>query len=305
MANPILSFISAVYNKADVLAETLACLRTQRGFAANEVEFVFVDDKSTDGSLEFLQNEAEQDSRVTVISDGRNLGPAIRFNQAAEAAKGKWVLALDADDILPVNATQVMLNECLTNEAQLVFGKSKRSLDVVEIPYDATVLRPADPLAFAAKKKIVRMGILAERKLWLEAGGADESVFIQDQSLPLRLSAQADHIAYIEDYVYFLRPADDSNLSANVMQQHHDRFFSLLPFLKQDGVSAEARKAIVSQISSTIWKSCRDSGKALPQLSGAHLQYLLHKITGRENSERELAATADQLRALPNIRRPD
>ncbi|HAT85482.1 MAG TPA: hypothetical protein DCS30_05750 [Rhizobiales bacterium] len=131
MAKPILSFISAVYNKADVLAETLACLRTQRGFSVNELEFVFVDDKSTDGSLEFLQKEAEQDSRVTVISDGKNMGPAIRFNQAAKAAKGNWVLALDADDILPVNAAQVMLNECLTNEAQLVFGKSKRSLDVV------------------------------------------------------------------------------------------------------------------------------------------------------------------------------
>lgn len=304
MAKPILSFISAVYNKADVLAETLACLRTQRGFSVNELEFVFVDDKSTDGSLEFLQKEAEQDSRVTVISDGKNMGPAIRFNQAAKAAKGNWVLALDADDILPVNAAQVMLNECLTNEAQLVFGKSKRSLDVVEIPYDANVQRPADPLAFAARKKIVRMGILAERTLWLEAGGADESVFIQDQSLPLRLSAKAEQIAYIEDYVYFLRPADDSNLSANVMQQHHDRFFSLLPFLKQD-ISAEARKAIVSQISSTIWKSRRDNGRALPQLSGAHWQYLLHKITGKENSDQELAATADQLRALPNIRRPD
>ncbi len=214
------------------------------------------------------------------------------------------MLALDADDILPVNAAQVMLNECLTNEAQLVFGKSKRSLDVVEIPYDANVQRPADPLAFAARKKIVRMGILAERTLWLEAGGADESVFIQDQSLPLRLSAKAEQIAYIEDYVYFLRPADDSNLSANVMQQHHDRFFSLLPFLKKD-ISAEARKAIVSQISSTIWKSRRDNGRALPQLSGAHWQYLLHKITGKENSDQELAATADQLRALPNIRRPD
>jgi glycosyltransferase involved in cell wall biosynthesis len=304
MARPILSFISAVYNKADVLAETLACLRTQRGFSANEVEFVFVDDKSTDGSLEFLQKEAEQDSRVTVISDGKNLGPAIRFNQAAKTAKGTWVLALDADDILTINAAQVMLNECLTNEAQLVFGKSKRSLDVVEIPDDANVVRPADPLAFAARKKIVRMGILAERTLWLEAGGADESVFIQDQSLPLRLSAQADRMAYIEDYVYFLRPADDSNLSANVMQQHHDRFFSLLPFLKQD-ISTDARKAIVSQISSTIWKSRRDNGKALPQLSGAHLQYLLHKITGRENSDKELKATANQLRSLPNIRRPD
>ncbi|HAT85481.1 MAG TPA: hypothetical protein DCS30_05745 [Rhizobiales bacterium] len=122
--------------------------------------------------------------------------------------------------------------------------------------------------------------------------------------MPLRLSAKAEQIAYIEDYVYFLRPADDSNLSANVMQQHHDRFFSLLPFLKKD-ISAEARKAIVSQISSTIWKSRRDNGRALPQLSGAHWQYLLHKITGKENSDQELAATADQLRALPNIRRPD
>jgi glycosyltransferase involved in cell wall biosynthesis len=301
---PILSFISAVYNKSDVLQETLACLRSQEGLLPDQTEFIFVDDNSSDQSRALLEAEAAKDSRLTVIGNGDNRGPAARFNQAAKAAKGEYVLALDADDLLPANAASFLLKVAQDKQAQVVFGQSKRSLAPCAIAPDASILLPDDPLGFAAKKKIVRMGILAERSHWLEAGGADESLFIQDQSLPLRLSQHAKRIAYIEDYVYYLRPADESNLSANVMQQHHDRFFALQPFLKDPTLSDGARKAINKQLVSTLWKARRDNGKPLPHLSKAHWLYLLNKVNGRCLAQSELDATAHDMLAWPNIKRP-
>ena len=304
MQKPLLSYITAVYNKADVLEETLACLRAQEGLSEHEVEFIFVDDYSCDNSVALLQQKAAQDPRVTLITNSTNRGPAIRFNEAAKAAKGDYLLALDADDILPPNAAQFLLDIARKKGADAVFGKSKRSLECVPIPSDALILTPSDPLAFAAKKKIVRMGFLAKRELWLKSGGADERIFIQDQSLPLHLCKHANTIAFVEDFIYFLRPADVTNLSANVMQQHHDRFFALEAFLHDDTLSPDARKAVIKQIASTIWKARRDNGKPLPQFSKAHWIYLQNKLTGRAPSPEELSATARMMHALPNIKRP-
>ncbi|MCV6546629.1 MAG: glycosyltransferase [Cohaesibacter sp.] len=307
MSQPFLSFIAAVYNKADVLLDTLNCLRSQQDLAEQDVEFVFVDDGSSDGSLDLLALEAKTDERIKLISDGDNLGPSIRFNQAAKAARGQYLLAIDADDLLPVNAASFMLETAKKHQAQVVFGRSKRSLDCPLLPSSVPITLSDTPFDFAAKKKIVRMGILCERATWLAAGGANEAVFIQDQSLPLRLSAASKRIAYIEDYVYFLRPADDSNLSANIMQQHHDRFFALCAFLDDEKLSRDARTAIMQQIVSSLWKIERDGGKSwafFSLFSAAHYHYLLNKLTGRGLRDAQLQQAAHMLRALPNIRRP-
>ncbi|MCM5557661.1 glycosyltransferase family 2 protein [Pleomorphomonas sp. JP5] len=304
MSAPLLSFISAVYNKADVVLETLALLQRQRGIPEDAVEFVFADDASTDGSLQALRQAAETDPRIKVIANEENRGPAIRFNQAAAAATGKYLLALDADDMVPANAPRFLIDTAKKTASPVVFGQSRRSDACPDIPQDAAVTVSDSPLAFCASRKIVRMGFLCERQLWAAAGGADEQVFIQDQSLPLRLSAAAERLAYVESHIYFLRPTGESNLSRNHMQQHHDRFFALLPFLERPGLTPGARRALVSQLVSAAWKARRDSGERLPALSQAALAYALNRLTGFEPSPRYLAARAAELRSLHGIRRP-
>lgn len=305
MSAPLLSFISAVYNKADVVLETLDLLRRQRGIDAGAVEFVFADDASTDGSLQALRQAAETDPRIKVIANEENRGPAIRFNQAAAAATGKYLLALDADDMVPANAPRFLIDTAEKTASPVVFGKSRRSETCPDIPVDTPVSISDSPLAFCARRKIVRMGFLCERQLWTAAGGADERVFIQDQSLPLRLSAATPRLAYVEGHVYLLRPTKETNLSRNILQQHHDRFFALLPFLERGDLTKEARRALVSQIVSATWKARRDSGEQLPFLSAAALAYVANRLTGFEPSSRYLAARAAEFRGLGNVRRPE
>jgi glycosyltransferase involved in cell wall biosynthesis len=304
MAAPLVSFISAVYNKADVVLDTLDLLRRQRGVPEDAVEFVFADDASTDRSLAALSEAANTDPRIKVIANDINRGPAVRFNQAAAAATGKYLLALDADDMVPANATRFLIDTAEKTASPLVFGKSRRADTCPDIPADAPVTVSDAPLAFCAKRKIVRMGFLCERQLWAAAGGADEAVFIQDQSLPLRLSAAAARLAYVESHIYFLRPTGETNLSRNRMQQHHDRFFTLLPFLDRSDLPSEARRAIVSQLVSAAWKARRDSGERLPLLSSAALAYLLNRLTGVEPPARYFAGRAGELRSLHGVRRP-
>jgi glycosyltransferase involved in cell wall biosynthesis len=304
MTGPLLSIISAVYNKADVLPETLRLARAQRGIAGDDIEFVFVDDNSADGSLALLEEEAGRDSRVRVFASQENNGPAIAFNRAALQARGRYLLAIDADDMLPSNAARLLIDSAQRFDVGLVFGRSRRGEDCRDIPADAALSVESDPLAFVAERKIVRMGFLAERQLWLKAGGADETVFIQDQSLPLRLAAAADRLVFIDALIYHLRPATESNLSRNVLQQHHDRFFALLPFLDRPGASPAARKAVMRQMVSSLWKVDRDCGVRLPFLSASGRCYLLNRLLGLEPSGRFLSDAAARLKTLPGIRRP-
>lgn len=305
MPEPLISFITAVYNKADVLAETLRLLRAQRQMAPDEMEFVFVDDGSTDGSLALLQGEAARDPRVKVFASERNSGPAIALNQAAKRASGHYLLALDADDMVPANAARFLIESARRLNVPLVFGRSRRGEGCPDIPENAFTRVVDDALAFAAQRKIVRMGFLVERTLWERAGGADEAVFIQDQSLPLRLAAKAGRMAYVDALIYHLRPAGDKNLSRNVLQQHHDRFFALWPFLNRPDISGVARKAILRQIVSSLWKMERDGGRRLPIASAYGLSYLLSRLFGFQPSAGFFRAAGARLRALPNIRRPE
>lgn len=304
MSQPVISYISTVYNKAAYLAKTVDILRKQTGLKGCPVEFVFADDRSSDQSVEILQGMASEDPRIKVIENQDNRGPAIRINQAANAATGRFLLPLDADDMLPGNASRFQLDLAERENISLIFGKSRRNNDNPDIPIDSKISLHHDALAFCARKQVVHMGFLVSRELWQKSGGADPNIFIQDQSVPLRLAATADRLAWVDEVIYWLRPAEDGNLSANVMQQHHDRFLSAVALLEHRDITEKAHKALLRQLSSTIWKLRRDNGRSMPHLSAAFSQYMLNRILGVGPSSSMLAHTTSMLAKLPDIRRP-
>lgn len=304
MQKPVVSYISTVYNKADVLLETLAFLQRQEDVDPSSVEFIFSDDGSTDGSQELLRAEMRKDDRIKLVENDANAGPALRINQAANMATGDFLLPIDSDDFLPANATSLLMDCARTKNVPLVFGQSKRGLSCPNIDKNAKVSVVDDALAYCAKKSIVHMGFLVEASTWRNAKGANPEVFIQDQSLPLRLSAEAQKLAYVHDVVYWLRPATEENLSQNVAQQHHDRFFSAWPMLKHPNASQAAKKALMRQIVSTLWKQHRDAGALLPQMSAPFVRYLLNRALSYGLSDATLAKASKYLLSLPDIRRP-
>ena len=94
MENPLVSVCVGAYNRKDTIRECVDSALAQTW--ANK-EIVVVDDASTDGTREILQ---EYGDRIRLFCRETNSGicPVTR-NQAAEAAKGEYVAFLDSDDV--------------------------------------------------------------------------------------------------------------------------------------------------------------------------------------------------------------
>lgn len=96
-AKPTITAVIPVFNERGTLGQLHAELSEQLVNQARDHEIIFVDDGSTDGSTEVIEQLALADPRTSVIRFRSNRGKADALNAGFEAAKGEIVVTLDAD----------------------------------------------------------------------------------------------------------------------------------------------------------------------------------------------------------------
>jgi glycosyltransferase involved in cell wall biosynthesis len=85
----LLSIIVPCFNELPVIRETHRSLTaTLEGFPEDEIELIYVDDGSTDETLDILRELQESNSQVRVISFSRNFGHQIAVTAGLEEARG-------------------------------------------------------------------------------------------------------------------------------------------------------------------------------------------------------------------------
>ena len=104
-----ISVIVPVYNTEKYLRQCLDSLRVQ---AMNDIEFVLIDDGSTDGSGRILEEYASLDSRFRVVSQ-ENRGFAGARNRGLEEATGEFIGFVDSDDWIDPQMYSTLWNEHL------------------------------------------------------------------------------------------------------------------------------------------------------------------------------------------------
>jgi len=97
MNNPLVSVICLNYNQGKFLAETLDSVldQTYRNF-----ELLIVDDGSTDDSEEIIKHYKRLHPEIEIFILEENVGNCKAFNIGLQAASGKYIIDLAADDIL-------------------------------------------------------------------------------------------------------------------------------------------------------------------------------------------------------------
>jgi glycosyltransferase involved in cell wall biosynthesis len=96
-ARPEVSVFLPVYNEAGNLAELDRQLMAALESLGRSFEVIYVDDGSSDASLQMLTAFAARDPRVRVISLRRNYGQTAAMAAGIDAARGNVLVPMDAD----------------------------------------------------------------------------------------------------------------------------------------------------------------------------------------------------------------
>lgn len=302
---PEISFVIPVYNKADILPHLIRALVEQQ--PQPDAEYIFVDDASSDASIAVLEQATAALPAVMILRNPANAGPSIRLNQGAAQAHGRLLCLIDADELIAPDAVVLMQQAMQQHDADMVHGK------VVHSEQSAKFLTPSPlgampdcavsdrPLRMILNGRgFVRMAWLVETTLFRAVGGCDERVFIQDESLPLRLASKARRMIDFRGGVTYA-PRAVSHLSADKRQQHHDRFFAYYNLLRDmPALPAEDRRRIAATCAAITWKAVRRSGLPLAQVA-ALIAYLRGK-GGFSVPADVLDRAAAAFRSLPGIR---
>ncbi|MFW9952344.1 MAG: glycosyltransferase family 2 protein [Candidatus Thorarchaeota archaeon] len=108
---PSVSFIVTVYNKENYLERVLKALKEQKGNF--DKEYIFIDDCSTDNSLQVLRKLTKGWKNLIIIVHEKNQGLCEATKTGIKAAKNDYVKLLDADDVLMPEATRILLEACI------------------------------------------------------------------------------------------------------------------------------------------------------------------------------------------------
>lgn len=113
-----ITVILPVYNKIKYIEKSVASILAQ---TFSDFELITVDDGSTDGSGELLDEIAASDTRVKVIHK-QNGGVSAARNTALDAAQGEYIVFADGDDTVCPDWLETLFSEIRLSKADIVIS---------------------------------------------------------------------------------------------------------------------------------------------------------------------------------------
>jgi glycosyltransferase involved in cell wall biosynthesis len=100
---PRVSVLTPCFNHGRLLRECVESIRAQ---TYPDVELIVIDDGSTDAETESYMSELASDAGVQVVRMGSNQGPSAARNRGLTYALGRYILPVDADNLLLPDAIE-------------------------------------------------------------------------------------------------------------------------------------------------------------------------------------------------------
>ncbi len=114
---PIVSVLMPVYNGAKYLQEAIQSILDQ---SFVDFELLIINDGSTDDSEKIILSI--KDPRIVVIKNDNNMGLINSLNKGLNAAKGKYIARMDADDVAMPQRLQLQVKEFEASPNAVVIG---------------------------------------------------------------------------------------------------------------------------------------------------------------------------------------
>lgn len=93
---PFLSVLVPIYNEAENIGLLIGEIRAALD-GLIDYELIYVDDGSSDGSWQILQQSSQDFNQLRIIRHGSTYGQSIAILTGVKAALGTWIVTLDGD----------------------------------------------------------------------------------------------------------------------------------------------------------------------------------------------------------------
>lgn len=222
-----ISVVIPVYNCADLLPRAVFSILMQE---LSDFEVIIVNDGSTDGTAQVCDGLADNDMRVRVIHK-ENGGVSSARNAGMDAARGEYVMFVDADDAVRFGAFEQMYDK---GSDFVLAGFEKVSGNSVTGSYcpsgnesyvgeeqiggffDRVLPRKNTYILNSACFKLFRRSLLVERNIRFDEGLS----FAEDKLFVMSFLQYVERVRTVSavTYSYFLRP---SSLSGDMHSDAH------------------------------------------------------------------------------------
>ncbi len=205
-----------MYNKEDFLEKCIQSIINLK-MEKDEIEAIFIDDVSTDGSYNILQNYAEKYDFIRCIQMNENSGgPAEPRNLGIQKANGEFITILDADDWLESEGLPKLIYQMKRYESDIGFGQcyKHRNNEVIKVanfssykndnglvPYEIyKIFRAIGPWGKVFKKSTVTNNNIKFKNL----------KYAEDKLFYCELISKSESASMIKDPVYHVNRYSDN-----------------------------------------------------------------------------------------------
>ena len=113
------SVILPVYNVASWIGECVEKLKRQ---TLPGMEYIFIDDCSTDNSMNVVEEWAKTDKRVHLIHNNENIGAGLSRNKGIKIARGEYLAFADPDDYMSLDFYELLYKKAIEKKLDIVKG---------------------------------------------------------------------------------------------------------------------------------------------------------------------------------------
>lgn len=228
-----LSIIVPTYNLENEIDKTFKSIKSQSiGF--ENIEVIFVDDNSTDDTLNILNGYAKEYNNITVISTDKNSGYGGKpRNIGLKHSTSDYILFLDGDDQLLINACEVLYDKIVYSYADIVIGGQINVFEEGVMEHNPPILSDKEENFFKNVKnhKLLSMRPAISAKLFKKSLLANNNITfpegIPGEDLVFLLEAMLNSksiITLTNRYIYY-RNLDGSSTTLNLTEKY---FYGLI-----------------------------------------------------------------------------
>ena len=223
-----ISLIMPVYNAEATLPESLQSIREQR---FRELEIVFVDDCSTDGTPQLIESFARESGiACRILRQAENRGVAAARNRGLEAVTGDYIGFVDADDRLEAAALEKM-NATLKAEGthpdilgwDWILGFEKNGRVMRQAGYDTALAAARNLMAGTMRWNLwlflVRRALLVENGIRF-IDGADMG---EDMQFMIRSFLAAGPVRQLHEPLYRYNAVSMTSISRQFSPQRREQ----------------------------------------------------------------------------------